>query len=226
MFTRELVNREYIVWMLHLNIKDMSQLLSNSVVGRSKETLLKKCSLRCCRQQKRVTAVIVREYRADVLTDSEALELLYMPKLTADHDVRYITQRFEVDLVSHDKKEIFTFDFSNSTKNMTLKYKNQIRCKKDIPLLRLDVGSSWHENPKKHVACDPKDPFYTVHDSCVGKMFEVGEPHIHYFREGYGDAWAYPVPPEFDDLDDVKKTVNQFLDKCNVVDKPIIQRGL
>jgi len=69
-------------------------------------------------------------------------------------------------------------------------------------LLRLDVGGSPHENPDGE---------------------EVPAPHLHVYREGYGDKWAYPVPPEFTDTSNLGKTLSEFLKYCNIQPIPEIQ---
>jgi hypothetical protein len=56
---------------------------------------------------------------------------------------------------------------------------------------------------------------------------EIGLPHLHRYREGYGDKWAEEVP---DGLltkpDDAWQVLLDFMAYCHVVERPNIVRGL
>lgn len=159
------------------------------------------------------------------LTSLEAIELFEMEKKIKSQPINIHLNRFKIELISSDKKEAFFID-NHVGHGISLHYTNQLRCRREIPLMRLDISGKSHTNPKRECKCNPRDPFYGVHDLYVGKEFAPGEPHIHFYREGFGDAWAYPVPDWFTDLTDREKTLLEFLDKCNVVGKCMIQRGI
>jgi hypothetical protein len=73
-------------------------------------------------------------------------------------------------------------------------------------LVRLDFGGAPHRNPDGE---------------------EIGSPHLHLYREGYGDKWAVPVPEDrFENLSDPWQTLEDFMRYCNVVQSPMIRRGL
>jgi len=72
-------------------------------------------------------------------------------------------------------------------------------------LLRLDVDGPPHQNPDGE---------------------EMPSPHLHVYREGYGDKWAVPVPAEFTDTSDLVCTLRDFMKYCNVQECPSIQRGV
>ena len=56
---------------------------------------------------------------------------------------------------------------------------------------------------------------------------EVGSPHLHVYREGYGDKWAFPVPAgRFTDLGDRWRPFQDFLGFCKIVQPPNVRRGL
>ena len=77
-------------------------------------------------------------------------------------------------LLSAPDFEAFHLDISRSRINL-LKGKFQNRARTTIVLARIDIGGAPHRNPDdEEIAC----------------------PHVHLFREGYGDRWAFPVPPE------------------------------
>ncbi|NQU21722.1 MAG: hypothetical protein HQ567_10595 [Candidatus Nealsonbacteria bacterium] len=72
-------------------------------------------------------------------------------------------------------------------------------------MLRLDVDGPPHQNPDGE---------------------EMPSPHLHVYREGYGDKWAVPVPAEFTDTSDLVCTLRDFMKYCNVQECPSIQRGV
>jgi hypothetical protein len=75
-----------------------------------------------------------------------------------------------------------------------------------VVLVRLDFGGSPHRNPDGE---------------------EIGSPHLHVYREGFGDKWAMPVPLDvFANLHDLARTLDDFMDYCHVVSRPAIEREL
>ena len=56
---------------------------------------------------------------------------------------------------------------------------------------------------------------------------EVASPHLHIYREGYGDKWAFPLPADsFPNMNDLWLTLEDFMRYCNVTEPPFIRRGL
>jgi len=158
------------------------------------------------------------------LTSVEALDLFFVEKKFIPNQSINFGENSKLEIKSIDESEKFTLDYNRG--KISLKYSVQTRCRSYIQLIRLDTGGSWHNNPQERVICHPEDPFYVVHDDCVGKKFQPGEPHIHFYREGYEDAWAYPIPDWIKDPHDRRRTFFEFLEKCNVLDKPSIQAGI
>jgi hypothetical protein len=76
----------------------------------------------------------------------------------------------------------------------------QTRFKKSINLLRLDIEGSSHSNPDgKEVPC----------------------PHIHIYREGYDDKWAYPLRTKIDtDPNNLIQVLIDFLEYNNIHNAP------
>jgi hypothetical protein len=110
-----------------------------------------------------------------------------------------------IPLCSMDKRESFILDVTRNQINLQ-KGTFQNRGRKVIVLVRLDFGGSPHRNPD---------------DS------EIDSPHLHLYREGYGDKWAFPVPLEFFvNLDDCWDTLQDFIRYCNITVPPMINRGL
>jgi len=46
------------------------------------------------------------------------------------------------------------------------------------------------------------------------------------YCEGYGDKWAYSVPPDFTNTTDLVRTLQDFLGYCRVDSIPSIQRSV
>ena len=142
----------------------------------------------------------------DTLTQADADLLLLMEKVPASDDAfRFpdLGGRIEVPLVSRDKREHFSLDVNRKRIALTTNY--QTRARKVIVLARLDFAAP-HRNPDDR---------------------EVGVPHLHLYREGYGDKWAYDVPDGLlSDPPDAWQTLHNFMRYCGVVEQPNIVRGL
>ena len=142
------------------------------------------------------------------LTQAQADALIKMEKNRIS-DRQYLFpmggQSISVPLQSTDGREQFRLDISLGRIDIR-KVKMQNRARQVVVLVRLDLGGPPHRNPDGE---------------------EIGTPHIHIFREGYGDKWAFLVPCDsFQELTDMWKTLNDFLQYCNVTRPPIILRGL
>jgi hypothetical protein len=107
-------------------------------------------------------------------------------------------------LNSDDDREEFIMSIERSKIKLT---KNifQTRTRKTIVLARLDIDGPPHRNPDGE---------------------EIQCPHLHLYREGFEDKWAEPLPDFFKNPDDAWKTLNDFMDFCAVITKPIIYREL
>ena len=146
---------------------------------------------------------------ADInLTQAEADALIAMEKHRANEglvDFPWKGGSLIISLLSPDKREQFLLDISRSRIDL-LKGKFQNRARQVIVLVRLDFGGAPHRNPDgEEVAC----------------------PHLHLYREGYGDKWATPAPMElFGRISDIFDTLEDFMRYCNITKPPKIQRGL
>jgi hypothetical protein len=146
------------------------------------------------------------------LSQGEADFLIGLEKHRVD-DKQYLFAQTRLDyripLISADGRETFTLDLSRGSINMQ-KMKFQNRARKAIILLRLDLDSNPHRNPDG--------------ERIVG-------PHIHIYREGYGDRWAYLLTsPQFQsffqNIGDEWQTFQDFLRLANVTRPPVFERGL
>ena len=142
------------------------------------------------------------------LTQAEADALIAMEKhrVTDDRtDFPVGGESVVLPLQSADKREHFLLDLSRGRINLQ-KVKMQTRGRQVIVLVRLDLGGAPHRNPDGE---------------------EIPVPHLHVYREGYGDRWAIPVPTgQFSAADDVWTTFEDFLRFCNITQPPYIDRGL
>jgi len=107
-------------------------------------------------------------------------------------------------LYSIDKREDFNLDITRG-KILLTKNTFQMRARKAVILARLDLHGPPHRNPDGE---------------------ELPCPHLHLFREGYGDKWAIPLPEIFCSTSDPFQLLEIFMDYCNIVEKPMIDRGL
>ena len=142
------------------------------------------------------------------LSQSEADALIAMAKRRADDDERKFPppgDRLMIPLVSIDRREAFLLDITRSQINVA-KITHQSRARQVVVLMRLDIDGAPHRNPDGEVT------------PC---------PHIHVYRENFGDKWAHPLPPgKFQNRGDLFRTFEDFMTECNVVEPPRMQTGL
>ncbi len=142
------------------------------------------------------------------LTQSEADALIDMPKIKVNDEVTNYPSlggSISIPLTSRDKKENFMLDVGRGHIDL-LKGKYQNRGRQVVVLVRLDFGGAPHRNPDGN---------------------EIPCPYLHLYREGYGDKWATEVPRQkFQNLSDLWQTLQDFMTFCNIVEPPLIQRGL
>lgn len=141
------------------------------------------------------------------LTQAAADELIAMKKRRVDEQTwKYpdFGGGISVPLISVDRRERFILDLQRSQINVA-KGTYQNRARQVVVLVRLDFGGSPHRNPDGN---------------------RVESPHLHLYREGFGDKWAFPVPDRFMDLNDPWQTFDDFMAYCNIVEPPAIRRSL
>ena len=138
------------------------------------------------------------------LTQAEADSLIQMEKYRIDDQAWYYPipgDRIEVPMQSPDGKERFLLDITRSQIDLK-KVSHQTRYRKTAILVRLCLGSAPHRNPDGQ---------------------EIPAPHIHLYREGFGDTWAFPVEPRFfSNLADLNQALVDFMGYCNITRPPVI----
>ena len=142
------------------------------------------------------------------LTQDEADALLEMDKYRVDereHAFPTVGERTEIPLQSRDRRERFLLDLSRGRIDLArVKYQN--RARKVVVLARLELNGPSHLNPDG---------------------VEVPRPHIHIYREGYADKWAFPLDVDrFADTGDIWRVLDDFMEYCNITQQPNIIREL
>ena len=143
-----------------------------------------------------------------VLSQAEADALIALEKHRVDEQTWAYPEsggKVEIPLVSADKREHFLLDISRGRIDLA-KTTYQNRARRDIPLVRLDIAGPPHTNPDgETLLC----------------------PHLHLYREGYEDKWAFPPPADsFAAPLDIVRALNDFMQYCNISKPPNISRGL
>lgn len=142
------------------------------------------------------------------ITQAEADALIAMEKIRADEKAWLFAtpgQRLAIPLISVDKREHFTLDVSRAQIKLT-KATFQTRARQAIVLMRLDLDGPPHRNPDD---------------------VEIPCPHLHIYRESYGDKWAEPAPAgRYTNTLDVFATFETFMTHCNITQRPNVQKGL
>ena len=142
------------------------------------------------------------------LSQSEADALIAMEKIRVDNqtwDYPGLGGRISIPLISRNKRENFMLDISRGKIDL-VKGTYQNRTHQVFLLVRLDFGGQPHRNPDGQ---------------------EIHSPHLHVYREGYGDKWAVSVPQDrFPNIGDLWQLLEDFMRYCNVAEPPNIERGL
>ncbi len=149
------------------------------------------------------------------LLQFEADDLLKMPKRFVTTDVLDMIQNsngeFERKLISENKREQFYLNYGRYGRDsLILKY--QTRGREVVILARLDITGTPHRNP-------PTD------DYPDGRLIQG--PHIHLYKEGFDDKFAFPVNEVQDlklqDINNGVEILEDFLEFCVVKNLPPIQ---
>lgn len=143
------------------------------------------------------------------LTDEGAKGLIAVEKWRSDEEQAYFPvpgSRVEKGLVSSDFKHRFILTVNRSNKRNPAKITYQLRTASADILLRLDIEGPAHGNPD-------------------GTLIPC--PHLHIYKQGYGDRWAYAIPEHLArNLPDLFEVLADFYLYCNVTQPPLIIRGL
>jgi len=142
-----------------------------------------------------------------MLTQAVADALIGMKKTFLNNAVISLTAGSDLsyELEASAANERFLLDLSRGTIRLS-KFKFQTRARTAIVLVRLDLDGSPHTNPDGT---------------------RIGGTHLHVYREGYDDKWAYPLDPHiFDNPSEIETTFKHFCIYCNIVGLPNFQKDL
>lgn len=142
------------------------------------------------------------------ITQSEADALIEMEKRFIDGTDWIFPgagERIALELTSLDRRENFMLDVTRAQIKLT-KATYQNRARQAIILMRLDLDGPPHRNPDGT---------------------EIPCPHLHTYREGFGDKWAVAAPLDrYPDTRDLFSTCEAFMRHCNITGPARMQRGL
>ena len=140
---------------------------------------------------------------ADINITDEADALMEMEKRCADERMVFpLPAEVAIPLTSVDKRENFMLDVTRAQIKLT-KATYQNRARAAIVLLRLDLDGPPHRNPDGE---------------------EIPCPHLHIYREGYGDKWASAPLPVSNTLD-LFLALETFMQECNITGPPAFRKG-
>ena len=148
------------------------------------------------------------------ISNADVWKLIKEPKwLSCDKPITFLEGKQEsFRLETNNKENIYDLDINRRC--IELKYTFQTRLNTSVRLIRLDINQT-HTNPNVSLEIEEGDPFFEIHKKCIGKKFD-NESHIHIYREGFDDRWAYPVSEIFNNPSDIESTFKGFLGYCNI----------
>ena len=112
--------------------------------------------------------------------------------------------KLAIPLFSRALREEFILDISRSSIRLSKNtFQNRVRVA--VVLVRLDLDGAPHRNPDGE---------------------ELSGTHFHIYHPNSGDKWAYLLPEIFTEPSNVMLTLDQFMDYCKIVAKPIVDSGL
>lgn len=142
-----------------------------------------------------------------VLTQEEADSLLALEKhfMRPDEFIYpSLGGAMRIELFSVDRREEFCLDITRSRVQLE-KNTFQNRGRQTVVLARLDFGGPMHRNPDDT---------------------EIPCPHLHIYREGFGDKWAIPLPDRFVGIDKPTILLSEFMNYCQIITKPRVHEDL
>lgn len=137
------------------------------------------------------------------LTQDEADYLIKLEKCRSDNATYLcptIGKRIHIPIESLDHEYQFLLDFTRSYTN-AISFSLQDRFRGNVILVRLDTYKE-HRNPDDTI---------------------IPGPHIHYYSEQYGDAFAEPLPAgTIFDPEDLMGVADMFMRLCNITNPPLL----
>lgn len=142
-----------------------------------------------------------------MLTQADADALIAMRKLFLNPMPIFLPPGTDQthELIGSDERERFLLDSWRGTIRLS-KLKFQTRARRIIVLVRLDIDGAPHTNPDG---------------------IRLGGTHLHLYREGDEDKWAYPLDTaQFNDPANIRQTFDNFCKYCHIEGVPSFQESL
>jgi hypothetical protein len=143
-----------------------------------------------------------------MLTDLEANDLLNaLKEMVSNKTIEFPDSGgyLSLDVNSVNSRDKFVIDVNRKGKINIKKATYQTRYQKTIQLLRLDIAGQPHTNPDGE---------------------EITCPHLHIYKEGYGDSWAFPIDENiFSNTEDLVQSLIEFLSYNKISNIPFIHVG-
>jgi len=146
------------------------------------------------------------------ISQSEADALIAMEKVctdSKDYSISGVGDKVNIELESTDGQEKFRLTIIRGRINVEQVNMNNL-ARQSLPLVRIDLNGPDHKNPDGEIiAC----------------------PHIHIYREGFGDKWAVLLTDQrfefvFSDVSNTWQTLQDMYIFCNISKPPNIKKGL
>ena len=157
-----------------------------------------------------------------MLTQAEADALIALKKKrisNASYNFPSSGEILTIPIISIDERESFLLDINRKGSIRLTRCTYQERYRGIFILVRLDIDGPPHTNPEVDIVPLP----YLIPYN--GQTIQC--PHLHLYVEGFMDKWAIPAPPnEFPNTTDLYNTLEDFFRYCNIIEPPVIQRGL
>ncbi len=155
-----------------------------------------------------------------MLTNEEADYLLKIDKSLYDPNqiIDLKNKKNRLNLISRQDSDCkFWMEITSNTKIILKTSVHHLETNSFVGLLRVDFKGR-HQNPAEIKETLPENL-----KRYAGKWFEVDEPHLHIYVEGYKSlAWAIPLkdtdfePTEISDMNDLTNLICNFAKRINL----------
>lgn len=157
-----------------------------------------------------------------MLIQAEADALIAMQKKRGTdnyYDFPHPGEILTIPIVSIDKRDPFLLDINRRGRIRLTRCTYQERYRGIIILVRLDIDGQPHTNPD--IGAVPLSYLASYNGQTIKTS------HLHLYVEGFMDRWAIPAPSDkFPNTGDLHKTLEDFFHYCNIIEPPLIRRGL
>lgn len=165
-----------------------------------------------------------------MLTNEEAKYLLNLDKVLVDPNqvIDLGLKKNRINLISHEDNDCkFWVEITSNTKIILKTSIHHLESTNFVGLLRVDFNGR-HQNP---FGINESVPLYLR--QYEGKFFNIDEPHLHVYIEGYKPlAWAIPLSEsnikitEINEISDLTNLIVSFANEINLSSRLQIQQAI